>query len=536
MINQDEVFSYLLEMIAWDEEPGKISEKLLDLFGKILNHQGWTVLILNEEIEQFEFLRVEKLKEIDLEEIRGLIEEEIIDWILETGVPFIIPPQKTFTSLHRNLIVIPLRTRNKKIGVIVAFCSMRENSLKQTTLDLLTLLARQAAISMENYLLRQKMYYQTKEQFISSRIYQVVESEEGLEKILKAILNLSLEETQSQYGFFLKIDEEKKRLSPWVSLRVPLSRIKECSFSLKEGAIGYVASTGRALIIDNYPEDVRFQDCAEFIKIKPRNLISVPLRIKEENLGILTLCDTIEKPFYSRDDLYFLRIVATYTAVVIKNKCLYEELRRSFLDTVKALIQTVEAKDPYTSGHSRTVSRYSLEIGKHLRLSRKEMEMIRFCGILHDIGKIGISDSLLNKPSKLNEEEYRIIKEHPVLGEQIVKQIKFLRSGLSLIRHHHERYNGRGYPDGLKGEKIPLLARILSVADAFDAMTSHRPYRKALSIQEAMEELKRKAGTQFDPKIVEIFCNILKKKFSGKKEFRKMNFPEWSSKKPGFPG
>jgi len=515
MISKDEVIHCLLELTTSDEEPGRVSEKLLNLFGETLNYQGWAVLILNEETEQFEFLRVEKVEEKYLEEIKSLIEEEVIDWILEKGVPVIISLKKKPTSLRnsreKGLFIVPFRTRNKKIGAIVALCLIRENFLKQTTLDLLTLLARQAALSIENYLLRKKIYYQRKEQFIFSKIYQSVESNKKLEEILKSILELTLEETQSQYGFFLKIDK-KRGLSPWVSLKVPLSKIKKCPFSLKKGVIGCVASTGRALMVDNYPQDARFRDTAEFIGFKPRTLISVPLKIKEEKMGILTLCNAIKKPFYTRDDLNFLLIVASHTAVVIKNERLYNELRKSFLNTVRALIHTIEAKDPYTSGHSRMVTRYSLEIGRYLGLSREEMEMIKFCGLLHDIGKIGVSDSLLNKPSRLSEEEYRIIKEHPVIGEQIVKQIKFLKPGLPLIRHHHERYDGRGYPDELKGEEIPLLARILSVADAFDAMVSNRPYRKALSIQEAMKELKQKAGTQFDPRIVEIFCRILKKK------------------------
>jgi len=157
------------------------------------------------------------------------------------------------------------------------------------------------------------------------------------------------------------------------------------------------------------------------------------------------------------------------------------------------------------------VTKYSLEIAKYLKLSPKQVEMIKFCGLLHDIGKIGIKDTLLNKPSTLSREEYEVIKKHPVIGKKIIEKVEFLKDGLPLIYHHHERYDGKGYPDGLKGEEIPLLARILSVADAFDAMISNRPYRKALSVEEAIGELKKNAGTQFDPLIVQIFCMILKK-------------------------
>jgi len=137
------------------------------------------------------------------------------------------------------------------------------------------------------------------------------------------------------------------------------------------------------------------------------------------------------------------------------------------------------------------------------------MEMIKFCGLIHDIGKIGINESILQKPSKLTKKEYADVKTHSVIGENVVKHINFLKEGLPIIRHHHERYDGKGYPDGLKGEKIPLLARIIAVADAFDAMTSDRPYRKAFPPQEATKKLKENAGTQFDPQIVKIFINAL---------------------------
>jgi len=135
--------------------------------------------------------------------------------------------------------------------------------------------------------------------------------------------------------------------------------------------------------------------------------------------------------------------------------------------------------------------------------------LLKSCGLIHDIGKIGINESILQKPSKLTKNEYAEVKTHPVIGENVVKHVRFLKKGLPIIRHHHERYDGKGYPDGLKGEKIPLLARIIAVADAFDAMTSDRPYRKAFSPQEAIEKLKENAGTQFDPQIVKIFIDAL---------------------------
>lgn len=515
MISKDKIIHYLLELTVLDKNPEKICENFLNLFKGIINYKGWAFLILSEETNQFEFLRVEELKKNYVEEIKSLIEEGLIDWVLERKTPVTVPLKKNLASSDESFFIIPLVIKNKKIGAVILLCLTKPNLLGEITPDLFALAAGQTALTIENFLLREELDRQRKEEIALSKISGSVEANKELDEILMFILKLALEETQSEYGFFLKIDEKKKKISPWISFKVPLSRVKKCPFSLARGAIGYVASTGKTLIVDNYPEDARFKSCVEFVKFKPKNLVSVPVKINQKKMVILTLCNT--RPFYTRDDLDFLFIIATYTAVIIKNKLLYNELRQSFLDTVNALVQTVEAKDPYIAGHSQRVTEYSLEIGRYLKLSRKEMEMIRFCGLLHDIGKIGISDSLLNKPSPLREEEYELIKEHPIIGEQIVKEIKFLELGVPLIRHHHERYDGKGYPDGLEGEKIPLLARILTVADAFDAMVSTRPYRRALTFGEAKKELEQKAGTQFDPRIVKIFCKILDKGFSSKK-------------------
>jgi len=511
MIGENKITGYLEEIISYKGEPGKTCEKFISLFKDVFKPAGWGVFILDEETGQFEKVRVKGLEKKYLKEIEVLIEEGIVDWVLEKGVPALFPFQKEVSSPQKKILTIPLKTRtNRKVGVIFVLCGSEE-ALNESLLKILSFLSSWVALVIENHLLQVKLSRQKEEEYIFFRIYQGVESNKELRDILRPILELSLAVTQSRYGFLLKIDRERKKVSPWIASRVPLSALKRCFFSLNKGAIGYVASTGKPLIVDDYKRDIRFKDCDEFNGLKPKNLISVPLRIREEKLGVLTLCDTVKKPFYTKDDLTSLLVVASYTAVIIKNKFLYNDLRQSFLDTIEALIQAIEAKDPYTSGHSRMVTKYSLEIAKYLELSPKQVEMIKFCGLLHDIGKIGIKDTLLNKPSTLSREEYEVIKKHPVIGKKIIEKVEFLKEGLPLIYHHHERYDGKGYPDGLKGEEIPLLARILSVADAFDAMVSNRPYRKALSVEEAIGELKKNAGTQFDPLIVQIFCMILKK-------------------------
>ncbi len=182
---------------------------------------------------------------------------------------------------------------------------------------------------------------------------------------------------------------------------------------------------------------------------------------------------------------------------------------------MKALAQAIEAKDPYTHGHSARVMEYAVQIAQKFGLPEEEIESLRYAAILHDIGKIGVRGIVLNNPNGLTGEEYDEIKKHPLVGEGIIKPIELLQPIKPFIRHHHEWYNGKGYPDGLSGKDIPLGARILAVADAYDAMKSDRPYRKALTEETAIQELKRGSGTQFEPKLVEVFLEILKQNLSG---------------------
>jgi putative nucleotidyltransferase with HDIG domain len=188
------------------------------------------------------------------------------------------------------------------------------------------------------------------------------------------------------------------------------------------------------------------------------------------------------------------------------------QLEHAEIDTITTLILTEEAKDPYVRGHSKRVTRCAVEIMQELGLPEKEHKIIERAGILHDLGKIGISDVILHKPDKLTEEEWTLIKKHPQRAVEILEPLRFLSKEKEMICHHHERYDGKGYPDGLKGENIPLGARILAIADTFDAMNSERPYRKPLPEDVILAELKNASGSQLDPCIVAVFLDLLKKK------------------------
>ena len=191
-----------------------------------------------------------------------------------------------------------------------------------------------------------------------------------------------------------------------------------------------------------------------------------------------------------------------------------QQFKRDFLGVLTVLAKLIEMRDSYTRGHSEEVSRWSEIVARKLGLNKDKQEEISLAAKLHDIGKISIPDRILNKPGPLSKEEYAEVKKHPILGANIFSNIDSLKEVSGIIRHHHEWYNGRGYPEGLKAEEIPLGSRIISVTDAYQAMTSDRPYRRAFSKEKAIYELKRCAGSQFDPEIVKVFMEILNENIS----------------------
>lgn len=188
---------------------------------------------------------------------------------------------------------------------------------------------------------------------------------------------------------------------------------------------------------------------------------------------------------------------------------LYVDMRENYLNTVEALVQALEAKDTYTSGHSERVGKLAVAIAEGLQMSEEKVQSLKYAAVLHDVGKIGVSELILNKEDKLLDSEWEAIRSHPVMGQTIIKGIKFLFDIGDVVRHHHERYDGNGYPDGIKGEEIPLESRIIAVADTYDAITTDRSYRKGSTHDQAITELKRVAGSQLDPEIVVMFCNVV---------------------------
>jgi len=236
--------------------------------------------------------------------------------------------------------------------------------------------------------------------------------------------------------------------------------------------------------------------------------LSVPIVLKKKIVGTLTVYDK-RKGAFLNSDRRRLSYFANHVAILLDNVNTHKEVFISYVNSIKSLVSAIEAKDFYTKGHSEKVTKFALDIAEAIGISDEERQMLTYCGRLHDIGKIGIPDSILNKPGPLTPEERKEIQLHPLKSVEILSDLKFLEKGIPIIRHHHERYDGRGYPDGLKGKEIPYLARILVCADSFDAMTSDRAYKAKKSIKEALCEIEENRASQFDPEISDIFIGVI---------------------------
>jgi len=266
---------------------------------------------------------------------------------------------------------------------------------------------------------------------------------------------------------------------------------------INSGTFGWVINNGAPACI---PSEVFKNE-----KNKTFNTMIAPLSDKNRTIGVTVIVFEEDKDFIRQQTLKLLYILAGFFSLSLENAYLFGDLKAVYFDTVRAVTNSIEARDPYTRGHSSRVAKIAKSIAEELGWSKEELELIDWGGMLHDVGKIGIPDRVLNKPGKLTDQEYEMIKSHPFIGAQIVKGVSFLEPIIPYIQDHHERIDGKGYPHGLVGENISIKGRLLAVADTFDAMTTDRPYRKGFDPEDALKKIVSSADTQFDPKIVEAF-------------------------------
>jgi len=309
----------------------------------------------------------------------------------------------------------------------------------------------------------------------------------------------------------LLIDDRTGRLSIESAKGLNQEIAKEAELGVGDKISGWVAKHNRPVLVRNIEKDIRFAKRSEE-KYYNKSLMSVPLAIRDKVIGVLNVNNKKSRKIFNQEDFRLLKQIAAQVAIVIENARLYRRLTDLYMRTITTLAATIDARDHYTRRHSEMVAKYAVAIAEAMKLPPERVELIRQASYLHDIGKIGVHDFILLKPGKLTDEEWKEIKLHSVKGAEILEPlVVFLNGVIDMIKQHHERYDGKGYPGQYRDGEIDIGARIMAVADSFDAMLSERPYRKAYSKKKAVEELRENSGTQFDPKIVETFLEVLSK-------------------------
>lgn len=322
----------------------------------------------------------------------------------------------------------------------------------------------------------------------------------GNDEIFETIVELAMRIVEGQSCAFLLYDEEYGHFYPKVE------RGNDCGF-YGANTIPTLADLFREVIHKKAAVMIH-SDSDPFIS---PSLICAPLLIRGNVLGVLTIRKKATGSLFNQNDLHHILSLAKRASLNLENKILYESIYTNLTNTFKSLITSIQVRDHYTEEHSSRVTEVAVKIAEGLDCTPGEIECMRLASLLHDIGKIAIPDNILLKCGGLSAEEYEIIKKHPHIGADILSYVVLLDKEREVIAHHHERWDGKGYPDGISGNDIPILSRILTVADSFDAMISDRPYRKGLNVDVAIGELKKNKKTQFDGEIVDILLGILEK-------------------------
>lgn len=446
----------------------------------------------------------------------------VAGWVAQSGLPILIPDSSLderfsgTTGTTKAEVCVPMKIRERVIGVIAAE-SPTPNVFDESDLRLLSTLAHQVAATVE----RARLLNETEQRlteisdlFELTNLMRTATTEERLQELIVSgtvrLLNARGGSLQ-----ILSEDEEVLRLVATHGLGGVGAEIPRTMGGVSWDAV----NSGESYVIENVHEDVRIR-LPELIQ-EICGAIIAPLRTPTHNLGTLFVgFDNTEPP--TEAQLHLVTTIANLAAHAMQRQRLYEqtvgqaeflrlalrELQSSYQATLLALSAALDARDRETEGHSKRVMKLALAIGQKLKLSPGELTALERGALLHDIGKIGISDNILLKPGPLTPEERELMNRHPEMGHEMLQGIPFLQDVLPIVLYHQEMFDGSGYPYGMKGEEIPLGARIFAVADTYDAMTSSRPYREAMPHEIALEEIERCAGSQFDPVVVAAFKQI----------------------------
>jgi len=496
-----------------------IMGRLMDFVLKALDTDSGTLYLLSPDREDLTFEVVKgplagKLNGLNIRSDKG-----IVGLVARTGRPYIsedLARDKVWAGIkdsgrNKNMMAVPLKIKGSVIGVIEAINKADAEPFSKADLRVLSSIANHFSIIMErgrlftelDERLRQLSMLNEVGALLSSSLDQSVIRQRAMEAITRLM--------RAETGSLLLVDEGAGVLTFEVALGEKGETLKKEQIPMGRGIAGWVARTGKPLIVNDPASEKRFMSSMDRRnEFKTRNLICVPMSIKGSVIGVLEAINKTDGPF-TKDDLSLFELLSSQVAIALDNARLYTEIREAFYETSGALAEAIETRDPYTGGHTKRVLEYCLAAARHLKMSDEEHEILKLSAVLHDVGKIGVEDGILRKRAPLDDDEAAAMRKHPLYGAQILRHVPQLKAVVPGTLHHHERPDGKGYPDGLKGRQIPMPARIIAVADTYDAMTTDRPYRKGLAPEKAIEEIRRHSGTQFDRKVVAAFIKAFRR-------------------------
>lgn len=408
-----------------------------------------------------------------------------------------------FYGMRRSIIKINKITRQATQTLSKDIPGLKKIKSEENEIIQLTHTFNEVTKNLGNNIKRLEASKQTM-QYVLSKLAAGTSSLQTIDTFLDLIVDITANALDAKVGVLMLLDEEKQELYVKSASGFEES-LRKIRLKVGEEGPGWVAQHKKPLLI---PELQKTEIQGGKDPFMPP-LLCAPMLYQDKLIGVLVVAGKLTEGNFEDDELLIISNLASQTAIAVENDKLHVDAEKTYLETISALALAVEARDPYSRGHSDRVSRYSVKVAEKLGLSQEEIKNIKDAAELHDVGKIGISDEILKKIYNLNEDEMQIMRKHPIIGEGIVKPIRSLSRLCSIIRHHHEWFDGTGYPDGLKGDWIPLGAKILTVTDSFDAMTTDRPYRKGLSTEEAKKELIKYIDIRYDRKVVEAFLSVI---------------------------
>ncbi|MCP4114787.1 MAG: response regulator [Desulfobacteraceae bacterium] len=486
-------------ILVVDDEEG-----ILEISEEYFERKGYRVYTARNGVEAIDLIKRVKIgccfTDINMPEMDGLeLAEQIrtfdstLPVVVMTGYPSLDNTIRTLKNGVVDFLVKPVNLEQMELsyrrivrerGLFVENLILREEVERQERLKALNdeLIARVDEVNTLN------------------RIMEDFSSSDSSHDIFNKVVELSREVVKADEAVFYIYTESDNSFVSIARSGLNTHGEEELAQGPRELFIGVIKDDKPCLVFQNSGKNGLSENI--------RSFMVVPLKIREKTFGVVTASVLSGGRKFGDKDVYYMNFITQKAASAIENIALYENIYDNLFSTLYAFVAALEARDPYTRKHSTRVAEIAHMIGSEMACEQEELDILNFAGHLHDVGKIGIRDDILLKPGRLTSEEYEKIKEHPAIGADIVGKLGLWDREQVIIRHHHERYDGTGYPDGLEGDAIPKLSRILSVADVFDAMASDRAYRKRMEKENVLAIIKEGKGTQFDPDAVDAFLKI----------------------------